>query len=568
MPTHPLNHWRLTRHTIVAITACVAVGASAMSQDSRPGHEQRLPGRIISSLTFHDATASAQRCRESHARQFGSLCDRFLAGIDSRRPEISARLQKDIGINQDEFCELGLGQITVASVKVSDQPLAMIALLDFEKRSLMDRIVARLNQAVIDANFQRSDLTVGETRIAVFQRDSPQREFAVCIHDNTLCLATRSGVLAAMLQVWNSPASDTLSVPAYAAVREHCHVDGRLPVLTWFVDPISLLTEVTLAEESRESEFRQFFLSLIPQLGLDKLHGIGGTFDVGGDDYASIVRVQFVMDGPPSGLLSILHLQSDELRPPAWMLQETSSYLAFHWDLDRFFAGSGEVLAILAGENALQDYLNKISLLRGGLDLKRDVADRLTGRVTMTQPMIDGQARWMVALQVRDPQQIAELMRDSNSNPTSVGGNRTDPAETSVKICRRHAFGMDVCVALVEDSLLISDCEPAIQQTIAAASKPKHIQVSLERAVTCLPEKCLMQALNSTDPTLSAVYEYLRTETTPEKTLGVDFSLLPEFDQVKRRIGPSAACAVQNSAGILFTHRSLLPGGGDPTAAR
>jgi len=563
-----LKRWPSVWQSIVATTVCTMISAAATGQEKRLSHEARIPGRVLASLTIHDATASAQRCRESHSRRFGSVCERFLAGLEERQTDISTRLKRDIGISLEEFRELELGQITFASIKVPNERLAAVALLDFEQRPLMDRVVTRLYEGIIETGFKRSERTVDQTTITEFRREYPQREFAVCIHDNTLCLATNPGAMTQMLREWNTRSADTMPAPAYADILAHCHTDDRNPVLTWFVNPIALLTEVTLMEEPDGSEFPQFFLSMIPRLGLDKLKGIGGTFDIGGEECASIARTQFVIEKPRSGLLNMLSLQSDDLRPPAWMLQETPSYLAFHWDLEKFFEGTGQVLAILEGENALNEYLQRMSLLQGGLDLKRDIADRLTGRVTMTRPVVDGKQRWLLALQVRDPQQIAELIRESAPASSALDGDKSVQENDSVRICRRNEFGMDVCLALIGDSLLITDSEPAIQRTIAAASKREHIQVSLERAATCLPKQCLLQAFSSTDQISQSVYQFLRTETTPKETLGVDFSLLPTFDEIRPHIGPSAACVVENSAGVLFTHRSLYGTASNPPGDR
>jgi hypothetical protein len=543
-----------------SLTTLVSIGlfcASSAAQDDTFAHASLLPGRVLASITIHDATSAAREWDQAESDQIGEACRAFLESVKNDRSQISNQLRDEIGITLDELSALKLCQMTLAAVKVRNHPVSMVLLIDIESDALIERVVERLATALRSADFSRTESTIAETRVTVFHRKKNLRELVVGIRDSVLCLSTNSATFRELMHEWKTDTGTLNRSAAYRSVVQNCQSsEGQEPLLTWFADPIGLFEESVIQEEE-DSKLRQFLLGLVSRTGLDQLKAIGGTFAVNDGKFASVNRVQLVMGQPRTGILRMLRLQSDDLRPRAQILSNATCCYSVNWDLQAFFDGSSQLLEIVQGHGALNVYVNSVKRLAEGFDIKRDLLDRLTGRMHLANIVHDSKQYRLVALQVRDPQAIGEFLEEMARTRLRFV---TKPAIArkygELTVYEQPVDASRYYIVIVDDMLCIAASEAVIVKLVANSERPS-LSTDYERVSRFFPEKCVARTFESQCSLLQGPWEYLRTQTRPQDTMGVNFSLLPPFDSIKSRFGPSASFAVENETGLLFTHFTL-----------
>ncbi len=551
--------------TIIHLAGAWLLCAAAMAQSSRTGHERMLPGRVLASVTVHDVQKVGQRWRNSSDKDLSEVWAPFLNHLDSSRPEISDRLRNEVGLSLDEFREVGIGQLTIASVKIPDRPVAIVAMVDFQSRYLMTRMVTRLTTALLSSRFTLSRYFIGGACVSQFRREQRFRELAVCVNGSVLCLSTDSTVLRELLCRCRLHSPVVMPPRGYAEVVKHCETDGHTPLLTWYVDPIGLFRQLVLDTEQDESDFRSFLLNLIPQTGLDKLVAIGGTLDAGVADFATVSRTQIVMEQPCDGVLGLVRLQPDNLSPPTWISTSATSYKSVHWDLQSFYDGANRLLSIVEGEDALGQYVKRISTVKNGFNIKQDLLDQLTGRIYFTNRIVDGEQQHVAAIQVRNSAGVAEFLQKAGDGTPLFGASPATVSQVGHLTVYTQPLGdTQICIALIDDTLVFAATKDAMAILSNDADLPLQHSDEYQTVARFFGDQCLMQSFDSANDGLRVPYTFLRSQTSPEDTFGIDLSRLPPFEEFRRTLGPSGACAVQNESGVLFTHFSLHSIGENP----
>jgi len=544
----------VSQHSYLVTAFSLLLCATANAQNIRTPHEQRMPGKVLASITVHDAAECANRCSDAIDRQLSEASEPFLKNLKDSRLRISKKLFDDTGVTLDELQEMGAGQLTAAAIKVPETTTAVVMMIDFDSQILMERVVQRLSKAIVASNFTLSESTIGSTPVSIFKRQGEYRELAICLHDSVLCMSTNAKTMEVLIENWDAAPRPT--PPAYTTVVKNCHDAERKPMLTWYVAPVDFLKQMILDEEGENTDFSQFLLSLIPRLGLEQLKAVGGSFDVDCKDFATITRVQIVLneDQPTSGFMNMAQLKAGKLAPPNWVSSHTQSYLSFHWDLQKFFEGANQLLEMIEGKDALYEYVRRLDAMTHGLDIKQHVFDQLTGQVTMTTRQHRDKTHLLVAARLVDPSRAIEILGKLFPDNGDVEKTRTPAGEPMFQV---PLEGSTIFLTVIGDTLFGSASQHVTLHASTPSDQSLCEEASFQRVAGFLSDECLLQTFDATDRTLMAPYQYLRNETTPDQALGIDFSLLPSYEALKPQLGPSAAFAVENEAGLQFTYFSL-----------
>ncbi|APZ95591.1 hypothetical protein [Fuerstiella marisgermanici] len=543
--------------TVIAVAALMLLCSTAMAQRLPDGHARMLPGRVLARVTIHDTARDSERSHSPARQRHAELWSPFVEHLKAKRPQISERLRREVGLTLDEFRELGIGATTIASVRVPDRPVAIVAMIDFRSHFLMHRIGMRLTQALMVSGFTYRQSNYGRVCVYEFRREEKFRELAICVQGSTAYLTTDPGVLREMLCHCNTRSA--VSHPrGYAEITATRQEQTHDPQLTWYVDPVGLLHEMILDNEPTESDFRSFLLNLIPQTGLDSLVAIGGTVEFRGQDYAAVSRTQVVLKEPREGLLGLVSLKTDNLEPPAWITSNATSCQSFFWDLQAFYDGANKLLSLIEGNNALDLYVKRLGTVKNGFNLKTDLLDQLTGRIRVVTADQDGNSHSVVAIQVRNPAAVDSVLQQADNGKPLFG---TIPVSVSIvdgrTVYTQPVGETKVCLTLIDDMLVVAGSEQAIAASSGTAKTPLKESPGYQRVAAHLPMNCLMQSYDAANDSLRIPYMFLRSQVKPEDAFGIDLSLLPSFDDLRRTLGPSAAYAIENESGILVSQFSL-----------
>ena len=521
-----------------------------------PGHESLLPGRVLGCVTIHDATQAADELSEFVTSHFEDECRPFLESLKNNRATISEELHDEVGITLDELRELEPGQVTIASVKVRDEPVSMVLLVDFRSHELINRVVERFGKALDATEFSRTESTIGETHVSVFQRASPPRELVVGIRDSVLCMSTSLSTFTELMNGWNAASRSLPSLSTYQSIVDNCHSEGRKPLFTWFADPLGFFVESAKLEEE-DTGLRRFLFELSSRAGLDQFKAIGGSFDVNADEFTTIGRMQLVMGLQTSGILSMFHLQSGE-RPQSKILSSAASFYSFNWDLRKLYEGSSRILEIIQGPGTLDAYISRIRTVSNGFDPKADLLDKLTGRVHLVKTVHDGEQHRLIALQVGDPKAIGELLDQTTRVRFEFAVERTIARNFGDLMVYEQPWGdTSFFIAILDDMLWFSANEDVLARlgttgVTGRAGDSKEFQ----RVSRFLPQKCVAHSFDARSSLLKHPWESMRARN-PSDSMGIDFSLLPAFDTLQPQLGPSAGYGVENKDGVLFSHFTL-----------
>lgn len=539
----------------VVLSHCTAEDAVRMS----PAQENIIPGTVLAAVTIQDASEALARWNKSVARQLGSASELLSREFQKNRDRISTRLRADVGVSLEELQELQLGQISLACVKIPDQPVSVVLLADFRQHDLMRGIVDRFDRALLSSQFKLLESPSEFSALRVYERERPFRQLAACVHRQTLCLSTNPAVVRMMLQGWDSGTAAGFATPAWQAMVRNCDAADCRSAITWYLDPMGLLTEATYDQEPRGSgSLPERVLGLLPRLGLDRLQAVGGTLNFDVEDKATVARVQVVLKQPTSGMLDLVRLKSGNLVPPQHVVAGSSAWVATHWDIPRFFQGGNQVLGILEGEGAFNEYFRRFSLLKGGPTFKENLLDQMTGRLVYSVLKSAGeQQHWILDLQMRDPKDTVARLSDGNE-PEQIEPLADGLADQhTISIYKQRHFGSDVYLTVHGDSLLMSDSPVALQLRVAQSRKTPSASERRQPIADLFPEASLLRAFHRTDPVFRNVYEALRANSALQESWGIDASVLLNFDQLQPVPGPTAVWAVENDAGIQLNYVSL-----------
>ena len=212
--------------------------------------------------------------------------------------------------------------------------------------------------------------------------------------------------------------------------------------------------------------------------------------------------------------------------------------------------------------------MKRLSSVKNGFHLKRDLLDQLTGRVDFTNRIADGESQQVVAVQVRDSASVAEFLKRATEGRPLFGAKPTTVSQAGHLTVYTQPLGTgQFCITLIDDTLVFAASEIAMTTFANDLNLPLRHTDEYQRVARYFPARCLMQSYDFANEGLRIPYTFLRTNTSPDDTFGIDLSRLPPFEEFRRTLGPAAAYAQQNECGVLVTHFSLF-GLGENSAPR
>jgi hypothetical protein len=110
-------------------------------------------------------------------------------------------------------------------------------------------------------------------------------------------------------------------VPAYKAIVESSHHGHTPAVLLGYVNPIALVQAV-IKSNDQAAESLGMAMAFLPVLGLDNLKAIGGSVQLGTEEFDSEWRLQVYLDREASGVLKVLTFPATKQTPPKWVTED------------------------------------------------------------------------------------------------------------------------------------------------------------------------------------------------------------------------------------------------------
>jgi hypothetical protein len=303
--------------------------------------------------------------------------------------------------------------------------------------------------------------------------------------------------------------------------------------------------------------------------------------------------------------------------PPDWVPRDVAGYAAMNLDTKNAFENSKTLVNEIVGDEVFEDVLESIHTDENGprIDIRRDLVAYLGNRVTIVSdvqlPITPKSERMLVAIDTSNEAHLADVIKswmekdpdtrrreinghvvweivdekaelpmvtieNSPLDNQSGGSEEEEPAEkalmpnSAVAVAHGHIF-----VATHIDILAKVLFEADNRQKLSESAD--YLRIEAAMAKLAQPEQ-FGQAFTRTDDAYRGVYELLRTGRMPEseslfgrmlnsmlgegkegvlRTQRIDGSKLPDYDMVRRYLGPAGITMTTEADGWFLTGFTL-----------
>jgi len=298
--------------------------------------------------------------------------------------------------------------------------------------------------------------------------------------------------------------------------------------------------------------------------------------------------------------------------PPDWVPRDVAGYAGINIDTKNAFENSKTLVNEIVGDEVFEDVLESIKTDENGprIDIRKDVIAHLGNRITMVSdvalPITPKSERLVVAVNAVDEKKLFEAIRnwmesDPDTRRREINGQvvweivdqeselpmvtienspldnepkaEEEPEEEEKPLLPNSA------VTVVHGHLFVATHIDILAKVLASIGGPKlsespdYLRVEAELNKLAQPEQFGM-VFTRTDDAYRGVYELLKTGRMPEsesifgrllnsmlgegkegvlRTQRIDGSKLPEFDMIRRYLGPAGMTMTTEPEGWLVT---------------
>ncbi len=535
--------------------------------------DQRLPEEVVVYASCPNGAQLAERFAETNFGQMindPALAD-FRAEIEEGLSRLLADAEEESGLNFADLVGLIEGEVAFAVVAPRGETMGMVMMLEYgvDNESLMDELIGHMQDGIkrSEPSAEMTVDTIEGVEVTMYEfeteRDNPFNTLCYFRNDGQLCIASSPAAVESILVRWDGSHSSTLAdSDIYGYIMEKCAVDGRPGDLQYFIDPIGLMNSVFgLSPDFAMVGF--MVQGQLTNLGLNTLHGFGGTMHMATEQFDSESHSFIYVDQPAKGVMQVFSCPVADLTPPDWVSADVQQYQCINWDIQSAYSAVESMYDTFNRQpGAFSSLIDGLALQAPGrLHIKDDVIDLFSGQVHITSSMADPNdvtsQQMLFALAVEDADDardlIETLIEESNGNieerdfqgetiyeGRASGGN--GPFE-------RPAF------AILNGLLVIGSSPEAVEGIIRASGSESPLSQSKSFALVRehLPAEVSMFGYAESESQIAALYEMARNGDLDAATEGaVDFGLLPEFEELSHYFTPSASYAVPDDNGALF----------------
>jgi len=579
-----------------ALLAPALLGASgAVAADPVPA-AKRLPSVTYGFVSVPDVTVAKERFNATNAS--GLFTDPALADlramVGEKLEEAGEQLRERLGVTLEELLNVPTGEVTFAVVQSGPGQVAVVGLLDYgTSDETVDALVLKAEDALDENGLTSEEDSFEGTPIIVWtaprpdvdefaedfdaQADPPEpQRFAYFRKDTHLVVASDPAALEAILVRWDGTHSDTFADnEIFSYIADRTRTDGRPPVLFWYADVIdSVRTAVRGA--AQENFAAQMALSYLSVLGLDEFRAVGGSMDLGTDEFASVGKVLLYADRTDRAL-GLFKFPTARLAPPAWAGADAASYSAFNWDLAAAYESARSTTDSLIGPGEFDRKVQEQSD-RLPIDIKKDLVDAFTGRIQVVgYPVADladaleqgdeAAAQQVqpvvIALGLKEPRGVSELLDlATDSAPALI----TSRDFRGTPLYEASSGEQTFYLAVYGDTLLFATDVARLEAALRGPSDdPLAETPAFEEAMAKAPAEVSMLSFSDQRGQAETVYDLFRsgklTEQTPDpdaaEAMDEIADALPPFSEIQKYLGVSAGYFVPDEHGGLWVSYGL-----------
>ncbi|MFO7907265.1 MAG: hypothetical protein ACQESR_21365 [Planctomycetota bacterium] len=471
--------WRLV--LCAAVSGVLLTSSARMALAQRPGAPKLLPKmtlayvRVADSGELVDAFMQTSMGRLGRDNQIRPLVTQLYGSA----AQAFSESQEQLGVSLDELLSIPRGGVCAALVGREQGKPALAFLVDAggnmpAARKLLDACVRQAEQ-----NGQRARTEqVKDVEVTVLN------DFAFCDRDDTLLLSSSPELIKEVLRVWDGEHEEMETLadnPTFTTVtRPSVGTRDARPEISWFVDPINLIDQVT-----RDNDGAQIAIAMLPLLGLDGIKAAGGSIILPTKEFDSISHLHVLLDSPREGILKMVALEAGEVTPEDWVPRDAASYMTVNWDLQQTFDELETLLDGFRGEGSFQDMIQRRFSDRLGIDFQQEVLDQFDDRVThvrwFEKPARINSGTNLFGIKLKDAEAFEDTLdailaqagdRAAKKSHQDITYHELTPPRNQRQSERVLVRRPTPCLGIVGDHLLASDSVKCLQAAISAKRSP------------------------------------------------------------------------------------------------
>ena len=468
---------------VLLLTAFSVISLVSPAQAERPVAPKLLPEQTLAYFRVLDTPQLIARFRETSLGRMGAdeqikpLVSEFYAALQ----EVWGNIEDRVGLPLDQVLSIPQGEICVAFVSVPDGPTGLVVILDVKDRLLAARKLLEKGETFAAENrVTKTTEKLDGFDIHLFAGPNGNTNAVQLERDGTIVITSSKPVMQLVLDAWNGKGGKSLADnDRFNTVMSRCQASSDdPPQITYFADPISL---VKLA--ARGNQVAQTGLALLPVLGLDGIHGLGGSMTFASGEFDSVSHFHLLLESPRSGVVEMLAMGAGDTTPEAWVPADAMGYTTLHWNLEETYRRGSKLYNTLMFEGAAEGEIKRFVENAVGLDFEKEVLAHLSGRVTLVgiveKPIkLNSQAN-IVGVKLKDGkefQPVFEKLREkfADNLVKKAFANQTYYA---LKVPEREEGPMNLrqpepCFCILGDYLILTDSRQALETAVTTANTP------------------------------------------------------------------------------------------------
>ena len=324
------------------------------------------------------------------------------------------------------------------------------------------------------------------------------------------------------------------------------------------------------------------------------MQGIGGsTFSGGSEDFEGIVHIHVLLESPRDGMLAVVRPGEGPTNPESWVPDDIVSYTTLHWNILKTYEGIGRIVGRFQSADFFETSVEKPFKERTEIDLRADVLEQLTGRVSIIRwnepPARLNSNTQIWALETKDIEKAQETLEQLAK---SFGGEALAKESYAGTVVfraggpRRGNFPENIrrpepTVALIGNYIVASDSRKAIEHLIDVqngtgarlADSVDYALIAGEISGKLDAEKPFLFSYLRTEEIIRQVYDvakdpnnrqFLRSASENNRFAkmlleALEKHELPAFSAFSKYFAPSGGFAYDDATGLHYATFTLKP---------
>lgn len=531
--------------------------------------EQLLPPETLVFLSVPDVPALAEAMNDS---AYGRLLAEpklqpFLEDVKAKLKEVSAKLKEEVGVTLEELEKLPQGEITFAVVEKPARKMAAVLMLDAgDQTETLDKLVAKMDEALVAQGADHSTQEVGEVEVHVYKLaggdDNPIKTLAYFTDEGYIVLATEVAALKSVIERWTGDSEETLAKQeVFSYIQKKCANGEEEPLTKFFINPIGLV-QAGIGMVQGQNPQAGLVLGMLPILGLDHLKGFGGSMNPGNDDYDYDAKTFIYADQPVSGVLGVFNFPAVEQVPPAWVPEDVASFTGMNWSVEEAYSAVETIVDQFQGPGALQRVLDGFADDSDGPQIhpKKDIIDQLSGAIQVVTGAPKGELDnpqiplMAISVGLKDGAQVKKTLAKAAKTDGFPGKTRQFEDHTVYEVEQGDST---LSLAVAGNSLLFATDVVLLETAIRGkTAKPLAASAAYKSLTKTFPRKVSLLSFQRSEGQVKMLYDTLRNRDNDELE-GIDLKKLPEWSVIAKYFQPQGSYAIPDKKGALFVGFAL-----------